>query len=138
VKRYEFIDHTADMGVEVYGRDLRELFQNAGEALFEIICDVSEVTESIEKRVAVDGEDLEQLMVVWLGELLYLHDVERLLFKRFEVEEIGERRLVATVYGEEFKENHHTIKTEIKAVTYHQIQVRQEDGRWIARVIFDL
>jgi len=138
VKRYEFIDHTADMGVEVYGRDLRELFQNAGEALFEIICDVSEVTESIEKRVAVDGEDLEQLMVVWLGELLYLHDVERLLFKRFEVEEVGERKLVATVYGEELKEGYHTIKTEIKAVTYHQIQVRQEDGRWIARVIFDL
>ncbi|MFA4909464.1 MAG: archease [Desulfobacteria bacterium] len=138
MKRYEFIDHTADMGVEVYGRDLRELFQNAGEALFEIICDVSEVTESIEKRVAVDGEDLEQLMVVWLGELLYLHDVERLLFKRFEVEEVGERKLVATVYGEELKEGYHTIKTEIKAVTYHQIQVRQEDGRWIARVIFDL
>ncbi|MBI4621281.1 MAG: archease [Desulfobacterales bacterium] len=138
VKKYEFIDHTADLGIEVYGRDLKGLFQNAGQALFEIICDPSEITESIEKKVAVDGEDLEQLMVVWLGELLYLHDVERLLLRRFEVEEVGERRLTATVYGEELKEGHHTIKTEIKAVTYHQIQVRQEDGRWIARVIFDL
>lgn len=138
MKRYELIDHTADLGIEVYGRDLRKLFQNAGHALFEIICDLSEVAETFEKRVAVDGEDLEQLMVVWLGELLYLHDVERLLLKRFKVEEIGERRLVATVYGEEFKEGHHTINTEIKAVTYHQIQVRQEEGRWRARVIFDL
>ena len=138
MKRYKLIDHTADLGIEVYGKDLRDLFQNAGHALFEIICDLSEVTEFIEKRVAVDGEDLDQLMVVWLGELLYLYDTERLLFKRFEVEEIGERRLIATVYGEELNEGHHTIKTEIKAVTYHQIQVRQEEGRWIARVIFDL
>jgi len=138
VKKYKVIDHTADLGIEIYGRDLRELFQNAGHALFEIICDLSEVTESIEKIVAVNGQDLEQLMVVWLGELLYLHDTEKLLLKHFEVEDIGERRLTATVYGEEFKEDHHTIRTEIKAVTYHQIQVREEEGRWIARVIFDL
>ncbi|MFH2013020.1 MAG: archease [Pseudomonadota bacterium] len=138
MKRYELIDHTADLGIEVYGRNLKELFQNAGYALFEIICDISNVTESIQKKVYVDGEDLEQLMVVWLGELLYLHDTERLLFKRFDIEEIEERRMAATVYGEEFKEGHHNIKTEVKAVTYHQIQVRKEDDIWKARVIFDL
>ncbi len=138
MKKYELIDHTADLGLEIYGKDLKELFENAGEALFEIICDLSQVAESMKKRVVVDGEDLEQLMVTWLGELLYLHDVEGSLFKRFEIEEIGSKSLKATVYGEKFKEGHHTIKTEIKAVTYHQIQVREEEDRWTSRVILDL
>ncbi len=138
MKKYEFIDHTADLGLEIYGKDLKELFENAGEALFEVICDLSQVAESMKKRVVVDGEDLEQLMVTWLGELLYLHDVQGSLFKRFEIEEIGDKSLKATVYGEKFKAGHHTVKTEIKAVTYHQIKVRQEEDRWTSRVILDL
>lgn len=138
MKKYEFIDHTADLGIEVYGKDLKDLFQNAGEALFEIMYDLSEVVESIEKRVVVNGDNLEQLMVVWLGELLFLHDTEGLLFKRFEIEGIGNKRLEAAVYGEKFEEGHHLINTEIKAVTYHQIEVREEGDRWISRVIFDL
>ena len=138
MKKYKLIDHTADLGIEVYGKDLKELFQNAAEALFEIICDLSNVSESMEKKISVDGEGLEQLMVVWLGELLYIHDMEGVLFKRFEIEEIGDAKVNATAYGEEFSEDRHTIKTEIKAVTYHQIQVRQEKGKWLSRIIFDL
>ena len=138
MKKYELINHTADLGVEIYGRDLKELFQNAGEALFEILCDPSEVGDSVQRRLVVVGDDLEQLMVVWLGELLFLHETEGLLFKRFEVEEVGDTRLKATVHGERFKEGHHTIKAEVKAVTYHQIQVRHKGSGWISRVIFDL
>jgi len=138
VKKYELINHTADLGVEIYGRDLKELFQNAGEALFEILCDPSEVGDSVQRRLVVVGDDLEQLMVVWLGELLFLHETEGLLFKRFEVEEVEDTRLKATVHGERFKEGHHTIKAEVKAVTYHQIQVRHKGSGWISRVIFDL
>lgn len=138
MKGYEIIDHTADIGIKVYGKDLKELFQCAAEALFEIICDISEVADSIEKGVTLDGDDLEQLMVVWLGELLYLHDTERILFKRFEIKELENNSLSATVYGEEFREGHHTIRTVVKAVTYHQIQVEQKDGGWVSRVIFDL
>ena len=138
MKGYEIIDHTADIGIKVYGKDLKELFQYAAEALFEIICDLSEVADSIQRGVTLDGDDLEQLMVVWLGELLYLYETERILFKRFEVKGVENNTLRATVYGEEFKEGHHSIRTVIKAVTYHQIQVEQKDGIWVSRVIFDL
>jgi len=138
VKKYEFIDHTADLGVEVYGKDLKELFENAGEALFEIICDMSNVIESVKRVITLESDDLEQLMVVWLGELLYLYDTESLLFKRFDIQSIGNKRLEAIIYGEELKAGHHTINAEIKAVTYHQIQVRQEGNRWKSRVIFDM
>ena len=138
MKKYETIDHTADLGIVVYGRDLKELFQNAGEALFEVLCDLSRVEGICEKQVILYADDLEQLMVVWLGELLYLHDTESLLFKHFEVKGIDEKRLFAVVYGEPLKVGHHTVKTGMKAVTYHQIEVRQEQGRWVSRVIFDI
>jgi SHS2 domain-containing protein len=64
--------------------------------------------------------------------------VENLLFKGFKVESIGEDGLRAVVKGEPFQEQTHVIKTEVKAVTYHQIEVRQENGGWRAQIIFDL
>jgi len=137
-KRFEILDHTADIGVIVYGEDLRTLFENAGEAFFHLITDLKKVKRRIEKRIDIGGESLDRLMVDWLSELLYLHDVESLLFKGFEVESVGEDGLRAIVKGEPFQEGVHVIKTEVKAVTYHQIEVRQENGRWRAQVIFDL
>ncbi len=138
MKRYEILDHTADIGVIVYGENLKALFENAGEAFFHIITDLKKVKLRIEKHIVIEGESLERLMVDWLSELLYLHDVESLLFKKFNIESVGEGGLKAMAKGEPFEEGVHAIKTEVKAVTYHQIEVRQEKGRWRAQVIFDL
>ena len=84
----------------------------------------------VEKRIDIGGESLDRLMVDWLSELLYLHDVEGLLFKGFRVESVGKDGLKAIAKGEPFQEGVHVIKTEVKAVTYYQIEVRQEKGRW--------
>ena len=138
MKRFEVLDHTADIGLIIYGEDLKALFENAGEAFFHLITDLRKVRRRVERRIEIKGEDLERLMVDWLSELLYLHDVENLLFKGFKVESIGEGGLKARVKGEPFQERVHVIKTEVKAVTYHQIEVRKENGNWRARIIFDL
>jgi SHS2 domain-containing protein len=137
-KRFEILDHTADIGLIVYGENLRVLYENAGEAFFHIITDLRKVRRRVEKRIDIKGESLDRLMVDWLSELLYLHDVESLLFKGFKVDSVGEGGLKAIVKGEPFQEGVHVIKTEVKAVTYHQIEVRQENGRWRAQVILDL
>ena len=137
-KRFEILDHTADIGIIVHGENLKALFENAGEAFFHLITDLRKVRRRTEKRINLGGESLDRLMVDWLSELLYLHDVENLLFKGFKVESVGEDGLRAIVKGEPFQEGVHVIKTEVKAVTYHQIEVRQENGRWRAQVIFDL
>lgn len=137
-KNYEVLDHTADMGLIVYGEDLKSLFENAGEAFFHLITDLKKVRHRIERRIHIDGESLERLMVDWLSELLYLHDVENLLFKAFKIESVGEDGLEGIVKGERFQEGVHVIKTEVKAVTYHQIKVQQRNGRWRAQIIFDL
>ncbi len=137
-KRFEILDHTADIGIIVYGENLKALFENAGKAFFHLITDLRKVRRRIERKIIIGGESLDRLMVDWLSELLYLHDVENLLFKDFKVESVGEDGLKAVAKGELFQEGVHVIKTGVKAVTYHLIEVRQEKGRWRAQVIFDL
>jgi SHS2 domain-containing protein len=137
-KNYEILDHTADIGLIVYGEDLKALFENAGEAFSHLITDLRKVRGRIKRRIQIDGESLDRLMVDWLSELLYLHDVENLLFKGFKVESVGEDGLKAMVKGEPFQEGVHVIKTVVKAVTYHRIEVRQKNKRWRAQIIFDL
>jgi len=137
-KNFEVLDHTADIGLIVYGEDLKALFENAGEAFFHLITDLKKVRRRIERRIHIERDSLDRLMVDWLSELLYLHEVENLLFKGFKVESVGEEGLRAIVRGEPFQEGVHVIKTVVKAVTYHQIEVRQKNGRWRAQIIFDL
>ena len=138
MKRFEILDHTADIGLIVYGNNLKALFENAGEAFFHLITDLRKVRRRVKRRIHIGGESLDRLMVDWLSELLYLHDVENLLFKGFKVESVGEDGLMAVVKGEPFEAGVHVIKTEVKAVTYHQIQIQRENGRWKAQVILDL
>jgi len=138
MKRFEILDHTADIGLIVYGEDLKALFENAGGAFFHLITDLRKVRRRVERRIHIGRESLDRLMVDWLSELLYLHDVENLLFREFKVESVGKEGLEAIVKGEPFREGVHVIKTGVKAVTYHRIEVRQENGRWRAQIIFDL
>src|SRR5512136_3077938 len=104
VKRFEILDHTADIGIIVHGENLKALFENAGEAFFHLITDLRKVKGRIERRVNIGGENLDRLMVDWLTELLYLHDVEHLLFKEFKVDSVGEDGLKAAAKGELFQE----------------------------------
>ncbi len=138
MKRFELLDHTADTGIIVYADNLQSLFETAGEALFHIITDLRKVSPRIERTIEIEAKPLERLMVDWLSELLYLYDVECLLFKEFEVEVLREGGLKARARGENYQEGVHIIKTGVKAVTYHQIEVREEDRRWRAKVILDL
>lgn len=138
MKRYEILDHTADIGLIVYGDDLKSLFENAGEAFFHLITDLRRLRSRIERKINIKAETLERLMVDWLSELLYLHEVENLLFKEFKIKSIGEDGLEAVIRGESFQEGIHVIKTEVKAVTYHQIEVKQKEGQWRAQIILDL
>jgi SHS2 domain-containing protein len=138
MKRYTILDHTADIGLTIYGDDLKSLFEHAGEGFFHLITDLRKVKPRIERRVELGGEILDRLLVDWLGELLYLFEVDRLLFREFRVESVGAQGLKAVVKGEPFQEGVHIIKSVVKAVTYHQIQVKKSAGGWKAQVIFDL
>ena len=135
---YEFLDHTGDLGIRVWAANVEEIFQEAARALFDIITDLDKVEVRITREVTVQGPGRDELLVTWLSELLYLHEVEGLLFCDFELTEIGERGAKGMAMGEEFDEGRHAIKTSIKAVTYHQLEIKEKDGLWQAQVIFDI
>lgn len=135
---YEPLSHTGDMGMLVYGRDVPELFTHAAWAMFDLMSDATLIRPLQTMPVNVEGNDLEDLLVRWLSELLYLYDTRRFLYCAATFTTLEPTRLAATVQGEPFDAAHHPIDTEIKAVTYHQIAVTQAEGRWHAQVIFDL
>jgi len=138
LKRFEILDHTGDIGIIVYGRDLNELFLNAGKAFFSLLTDLRRIRIKLERNIVLQGDNLEELMVAWLGELLYLFDAKGLLFSRFHLEKMNRCSLKATAGGEFFQPERHLLKREIKAVTYHQVKVENRDGKWEGRIIFDL
>ncbi len=136
--KYKTIDHTADLGIEVFGSGLADLFENAACAMFDLLTDAGNLQPLCETSVAVTGEDRPDLMANWLRELLYLWTGKSLLVKSTKIISLSEYTLTAYVYYEPFVAGRHIIKTEIKAVTYHQIMVEPEAKSWKARIIFDV
>ena len=105
------------MGIIVYGGDLKELFFNAGRAFFSLITNLSRIRSTFEHAIVLKSENLDELMVTWLGELLYLFDAKGMLFRRFDIVEVSKYGVKATVRGESFQPARHVLKRGIKAVT---------------------
>lgn len=138
VPPFETIDHTADVGLVAYGRDLPELFANATRGMFHFIVDPATVAERETRPVRATAEDLEGLLVAWLGELLVLFNGDGFLPARFQVETVTPTALEAQVAGEPVDPARHAFRLDVKAVTYHGLRVEQQDGLWRARIIFDV
>ena len=137
-RKFRFIDHTADMGIEVRGESLSLLFQHAAEGLFHIITEPEKIRERQSLKISVRANGLEELLVNWLNELIYLFETRGFLFRRFEVLGLGDYFIEAAAYGEIFEEGYHPILRTIKATTHHQLHVTAGKAGWEARVIFDL
>ena len=137
-KKYRLIDHTADFGIQVFGSDPQELFTNAALALFDVITEMGELTGHDSCHIRISGEDWSDLMVNWLREILYLWNGKERLVKSVQILSLTEKKIAAKIYFDAYMPDHHTIKTEVKAVTYHQIQVKRSPSGWEARIIFDI
>lgn len=134
----ELLDHTADAGVIVHAPNLPSLFERAAWAMFSVITDPSRVLTPDSTQLELEADDTQALLVLWLSELNYLHVTRHQLFGRFEVGELSERRIVSTARGEAIDAHRHTVYTEIKAVTYHDLAIERTGTNWRAQVIFDL
>ncbi len=139
-KIFDVIEHTADIGITGYGKDLKEVFENTAIGMFSLIADLNTVENKIQIEVEVEAEDLEGLMAAWLNELIYLAETKGLLFKDFQIMELSEERLKANALGQKIDPLRHTIKTEIKAATYHLLKLEESAGRGgpKSQVIFDV
>lgn len=136
--KFEFLEHTGDLGFRAYGRSLAELFCHAAEALFHVITDPQTVRPAEARKIAIEANSLDELMISWLNEFVYLFDTQGLLFHDFDFTYLNEKALQATARGEAYDESRHPIKTTVKSATYHQLHIRQQKGIWEAQVILDL
>ena len=137
-KEFEFIDHTADIGVIAYGADIKQVFANAARGLFSIITELDEVSEKEKLDIQVTAPDLEALLVNWLNELIYLFEAKGILFHRFDIASITDDELKAIGHGEKINLAKHELKTQVKAATYHMLKIEQSNGGWKVQVIFDV
>jgi len=135
---YSIIDHTADLGITVRGTDIKNLFKEAARSITHLMVRATPAKETGTVRLSVAGCDSADLMVRWLGEILYLLQGENKVVTHIGIDFISPSRLDATLKTVPFDPNTDEILYEIKAVTYHQIEVTEKGDHWEARIIFDL
>ena|SRR5579871_2334178 len=135
---FEILEHTADTGIRAWGSTLAELFQNAALAVESIALDMSGVEPKIAYPIAVLGEDPESLLVNWLNEIVYYLDGKRIAMSRFQVDAISETSVQAQGWGEPRDPERHPCLMVIKAATYHQLRIAQQDSHWVAEVYLDI
>ena len=138
MKRYEQFPHTADIGIRVFGKDLKELFENAAFGMFDIIADLEGMTTSVEDVVEADAEATEELLVAWLDELLYKFCTEDIIYSKFAIEEFSENRIKAKVSGRPASLNRNRLRVEIKAVTYSGLDIKKTGDGYEVEIIFDV
>lgn len=135
---FRILDHTADIGLEAHGRDLAELFANAARGMFSVITDLDSIQPTQPVPVSLTADGLEDLLVAWLSELLYLFSTRNMLFGRFEISEIDDHHIQATAFGQPVDPSRHELLTEIKAVTFHDLKLEKVNDAWQAKVLFDI
>ncbi|MCX8198002.1 MAG: archease [Candidatus Micrarchaeota archaeon] len=129
---YRFIEHTADLMFEAYGKDYPEALENAAKALFSVI---GSAKASEKAEITVSAHSLEELTVQILADLLAYSDIHEMVFSKFKVAEFDEKENRATIFawGEKRRP-----KDSVKAVTYHELLVKKDSKGWVIRVLLDV
>ncbi len=135
---FEILEHTADIGVRARGPSLAALFENAAAGLLDVAFDAGAVQTRESRTLTADGPDRETLLVAWLDEILWLVDGEGWLPARIEVHQISETRVTGVARGEPRDPSRHLMRMIVKAITLHQLSVREEKGAWVAEVYLDI
>lgn len=138
MKKYKILEHTADLEIRAWGRDLKELFCNMAKGMFHSISPESirnKIPKSEKKeKISLSSPDKEALLVDWLNELLYLYNINRKIYLSFKITKLTCKELEAEVFGVRPEEE----ELLIKAATYHNLKIIKKDGKWQATVIFDI
>jgi SHS2 domain-containing protein len=141
-RRFEYLEHTADVYVAAYGASLEQAFENAALASTEVITDTDKIESRSEDTVEIEAHDLKALLYSWIEEFLVRLDADGLLYSRFEIHFIEKSekgfRLKAKIWGEEFDPEKHPQKLGIKAITYHRMEIDEQPGRVTLKFILDV
>jgi SHS2 domain-containing protein len=138
--KYRFLPHTADGKFQAFGKTLEEAFGNAALAVASLVWDWEKIETKVRHFVHVRGIDREQVLVKFLGEIVYLFETKRFLLGRVDGlrirPEFASVSLEALLLGDVLTENHE-LHGDIKAVTYHELKI-EECGGFTVQVVVDL
>jgi SHS2 domain-containing protein len=137
-KTFEIIDHTADTGIIAYGATMKQLFSNAASGMYSLIFDFPPENKPVQRAVVLQSFDDEGLLVEWLNELLFLFDMEHVVFDRFEFDMLEKGKLEARCTGYKIDWQHNKPLREVKAATYHMMNISKSRKGYQAQVIFDI
>jgi len=135
---FELFEHTADIGVRGFGKTIEESFQECAKAMTSIMFDLNTIQAKESIKVKVSSYDLDSLLVEWLNEILAQMDIAGLVFSEFKINKIENNELEAELKGEKINLEKHHPKTQVKAATYSQMKVYQENGKWVSQCIVDV
>ncbi|MEL4305786.1 archease [Methanococcoides sp. LMO-2] len=138
---YEYLEHTADAKFRAYGKTMEEAFENAAVAMFNVMINTSKVDCIHTEDIELTAPDIDDLLVDWLSELLFIFEVDFISFGKFEVKSItqedGEYKLSARASGEEIDLEKHEIDTEVKAATYNDLKAEETPEGFMVQVTVD-
>ena len=135
---FNFIEHTADMGLEAKADSFATVFEEMGRGLARMIYGNSPVKGILERDIFVRADEPVELLVAWLNEIVYQIEMDDLVVKEVVVNTINDNELRATLTGERFEAGRHCVERQVKSVTYHQACLAERPGGWYARVYVDL
>lgn len=136
-------DHTADVQARCWGKSLEEAFNQTAYSLMATITpDLKRISSKVEKKIKIEAEDKEALLFDFLSELLYIFDVDELVFNNIKVQIIKESEdlyvLNALLRGEKFDISKHEIGVEVKAITYSFMEITESKNRVEISIVFDI
>jgi SHS2 domain-containing protein len=137
-QRYELLDHTADVAIRVGGGDLSVLLANLAYAACDLMADADSVAQVVTREIRIAAAAPEQLIVQFVGELLFLFDTERLLLPWAELTHADPKLAVGRVSGEAIDLHRHAYKGELKAATYANLRLRHDDALWQIDLVLDV
>jgi protein archease len=137
---YRYLDHMTDAVIEAYGSTLEEAFESAAKALNDTMIDLKEVKPDMEVRIQASGHDLQELLFDWLDRVMLLLVADGIVMSEFSVKirQGNGYSLEGVAEGEKLNLKKHHYKVEIKAVTYHEMEIRQASGSATVRFLLDL
>jgi len=142
MKGYRFLEHTADIKIEAWGDSLEEAFEAAGMAFTDTFIERDKVEKLIYKKISVEGFDLMSLLFNWIEELILIFELENIVFSDFKVKikrtSENEYKLDAMGWGEQYSREKHGYKVHVKAMTYHEMEIKNENNRYVIRYVVDI
>jgi len=141
-KRFEVLEHTADMYIAAYGQTLKEAFENAASATFNVITEIEKIKPEIEESVEIEAHDEQALLYSWIEELLIRFETTGNLYCCFNISSIEKTstgfKLKAKIWGEPFDSERHLQKVGVKAITYHRMEIVKKPKAVTVKFILDV